>query len=88
MSTTNSAPAVIYQDTSTTDARLVARAMRLHEEFIKARPRASAPTRADVIRRDNGDAEVRMYDENDTLVARYRWDSESDNMRKVANHNQ
>jgi hypothetical protein len=88
MPTTNRAPAVVYQDTSPTDARLVARAMRLHEEFMKARPRGSAPTRTDVIRdRDNGDAEVRMYNENDALVARYRWDSESDNMHKVANNN-
>ena len=89
MPTTNNAPAVVYQDTSPTDARLVPRAMRLHEEFMKARPRGSAPTRTDVIRgRHNGDAEVRMYDEKDALVARYRWDSESDNMHKVANHDQ
>jgi hypothetical protein len=36
----------------------------------------------------DGDVEVRMYDENDGLVARYRWDSERDNMRKVASHDQ
>ncbi len=93
MPTTNGLPAVVpmYEDASAspTDARLVARAMSLHEHFMKARPTASPPTRADVMRdgRD-GNVEVRMYDENDGLVARYRWDSETDNMRKVASHNQ
>jgi hypothetical protein len=76
----------MYEDASPTDARLVARAMSLHEQFMKA---ASPPTRADVMRDSrDGDVEVRMYDENDGLVARYRWNGETDNMRKVASHDQ
>ena len=91
MPTTNSLPAMVlkYEDATPTDARLVARAMSLHELFMKAGPAASPPTRADTIRDSrDGDVEVRMYDENDVLVARYRWDSETDNMRKVASHDQ
>jgi hypothetical protein len=91
MQTTNSLPAVVpkYEDATPTDARLVARAMSLHELFMKARPTASPPTRVEVMRDiGDGDVEVRMYDENDGLVARYRWDSERDNMRKVASHDQ
>ncbi len=91
MQTTNSLPAVVpkYEDATPTDARLVARAMSLHELFMKARPTASPPTRVEVMRdTGDGDVEVRMYDENDGLVARYRWDSERDNMRKVASHDQ
>ena len=91
MPTTNSLPAVApkYEDTTPTDARLVARAMSLHELFMKARPTARPPTTADVMRDSrDGDVEVRMYDQDDVLVARYRWDSETDNMRKVASHDQ
>jgi hypothetical protein len=91
MPTTNGLPAVVlkYEDATPTDARLVARAMSLHELFMKTRPAASPPTRIEVMRdtRD-GDVEVRMYDQNDGLAARYRWESESDNMRKVASHDQ
>jgi hypothetical protein len=67
---------------------LIARAMSLHEQFMKARPTASLPTRADVMRDSSeGDAEVHMFDEHDVLVARYRWDSQTDNVRKLASHN-
>jgi hypothetical protein len=90
MPTTNSLPAVVpkYEDATPTDARLVARAMSLHELFMKARPAASPPTRIEVMRDTRDcDVEVRMYDESG-LAARYRWESETDNMRKVASHDQ
>jgi len=88
MPTINSA-ATVYDDAHPTDARLIARAMSLHEQFMKARPTASLPTRADVMRDSReGDAEVHMFDEHDVLVARYRWDSQTDNVRKVVSHNQ
>jgi hypothetical protein len=91
MPSTNSSPDVVpkYEDATPADARLVARAMSLHEHFMKARRAASPPTRVEVMRDSkDGDIEVRMYDQNDGLVARYRWDSETDNMRKVASRDQ
>jgi hypothetical protein len=91
MPTTNSLPAVgpMYEDTSPTDARLVARAMSLHELFMQARPATRPPTRVEVVRDTrNGDAEVRMYDEIDGLAALYRWERNTDNMRKVASQDQ
>ena len=85
MSTTDGFEAAvpICEGASPSDARLLARAMSLHEQFMHAHPTSSPPTRTEV-RHQSVDAEVRMYDKHDVLVARYHWDSKNDNMRKVS----
>lgn len=75
----------IHEDPSSSDSGLVARATSLHEQFMRARPGSAPPARTDVMRdSESGDADICMYDRNDVLVARYRWDSKRDNMRKVS----